>query len=391
LLPYAVVVGKGDTVYVGGKPMSGSNRAFGKFKGGVYSALDGPLSGKTVYALAKNAEDTLFAGTLDFGVFRSGTRGTTWAVASGGLANLDVYALATDADGRLFAGTGSGLYISKNNGTTWSPAPEFPSVRVQAIATNSAGHVYVATTDYVWVSGSHGAAPWYRLNTGLPVADITSLAMGPNNDVYAGTWGFGVYHRPAWPNAPTVPTLISPANLATSVPQNPVIRWNKVVGAETYQLQISTSSLFSTTVLDDSTLTDTSRAVTLPLANNYYWRVRAKNVAGTSAYATTWKFASIATSVTIDPNVPAEYFLAQNHPNPFNPSTRIEYGLPVRSVVRIAVYTTLGQQVAVLKGEEQEAGYHEVMFDARTLASGVYLCRMEAGSFVQVRKLVLVR
>lgn len=391
LEPYAAVVGKGDTVYVAGKPMGGLNRSFGKFKGGAYTALNGPLNGKTVYALAKTTEDTLFAGTLAFGVFRSGTHGTTWAVASAGLPDLDVFALATDPDGRIFAGTGSGLFISKNNGSTWTAAPSFPSVRVQAIATNSAGHVYVATTDYVWVSGSHGAAPWYRLNTGLPIADISSLAMGPNNDVFVGTWGYGVYHRPAWPNAPSIPALAYPADLATNIPQNPVMRWKKVAGAETYQLQVSTSSSFLAMAVDDSMLTDTSRAVVLPSANNYYWRVRAKNVAGSSAYAAPWKFASIATSVTIDPNVPAEFFLAQNHPNPFNPSTRIEYGLPVRTTVRIAVYNTLGQQVAVLKGEEQEAGYHEVTFDARTMSSGVYLCRMEAGSFVQVRKLVLVR
>jgi hypothetical protein len=302
-----------------------------------------------------------------------------------------VYALATDADGRVFAGTRTGLYISKNNGSTWSPAPEFPSVRVQAIATNTAGHVYVATTDYVWMSGSHGTAPWYRLNSGLPIADITSIAIGPGNDVFAGTWGFGVYHRPAWPNAPSIPVLAYPADLATGIPQNPVMQWRKVTGAETYQLQVSTSSAFTSTVFNDSTLTDTSRAVTLTGAGTYYWRVRAKNVAGTSAYAAPWKFAAILTNVVEDPNIPAEFFLAQNHPNPFNPSTQIRYGVPVRSMVRLAVYNTLGQQVAMLKGEEQEAGYHEVMFDARMLASGVYLCRMEAGSFVQVRKLVLVR
>jgi photosystem II stability/assembly factor-like uncharacterized protein len=385
ILPYAATVGSDNAVYLGGKT------GIGKLTGSTFSKVSGPLDGKSVFALTRNVDDTLFSGTLNFGVFRSGTHAATWAIAAGGMGDLDVYALATDSSGRVFAGTGTGLYISKNNGSTWAVAPEFPSTRVQAIATNTSGHVYVATTDYVWVSESHGSAPWFRLNAGLPTADISSLSIGPDGDVYAGTWGYGVYRRGAWLETPAAPGLVYPANLQANVPSNVIIRWRKVAGAATYHLQLSTGSTFISNVVNDSTLTDTTFAANLPAADTYYWRVCAKNETGAGAYASPWKFASSLTGVDKDPNLPDEYFLAQNHPNPFNPSTQIQYGLPVRSMVRIAVYNTLGQQVAVLKGEEQEAGYHEVTFDARTMASGVYLCRMEAGSFVQVRKLVLVR
>ena len=389
ILPYAVTVGAGDTTYLAGLPTS-NGRAFAKFSGGTYSALAGPLSGKTVYALARNAQDTLFAGTGDFGVFRSATRGTTWAVASGGLADLDVYALATDLSGRIFAGTGTGLYRSTNNGSTWAVASGFPSTKVQAIATNSEGHVYVATADYVWMSATHGTSPWYRLNSGLPIADITSIAIHPDGNIYAGTWGRGVYRRPAWPAAPTMPVLVFPSNLAAGVPQDPVCIWNRVAGAETYHLQIATSSTFASPVFDDSTLADTAKAVTLTGAGTYYWRVRAKNVAGTSAYCVPWKFSAVLSTVGSTPGVPDVYFLDQNHPNPFNPSTLIRYGMPERAHVRLVVYSALGQEVAVLRSEEMAAGYYEDRFDALGLASGVYLCRLEAGTFIQVRKLLLI-
>jgi WD40 repeat protein len=84
-------------------------------------------------------------------------------------------------------------------------------------------------------------------------------------------------------------------------------------------------------------------------------------------------------------------FLAQNYPNPFNPSTTIRYGLPSRSHVTLTVFNALGQQVATLVEGEQEAGFHEAVFDASGLASGVYLYRLTAGSFVDTRKLILVR
>jgi hypothetical protein len=88
---------------------------------------------------------------------------------------------------------------------------------------------------------------------------------------------------------------------------------------------------------------------------------------------------------------PMEFWLWQNYPNPFNPSTTIRYGLPNRSRVTLAVFNTLGQQVALLQNGEQEAGYHEVKFDGAGLSSGVYFYRIEAGSFVETKKLLLMK
>ena len=88
---------------------------------------------------------------------------------------------------------------------------------------------------------------------------------------------------------------------------------------------------------------------------------------------------------------PTEFTLFPNYPNPFNPSTTIRYGLPHKANVQLAVFNSLGQQVASLVGEEQEAGYREVRFDAARLSSGTYFCRITAGDFVQTRTLLLVR
>lgn len=92
-----------------------------------------------------------------------------------------------------------------------------------------------------------------------------------------------------------------------------------------------------------------------------------------------------------DPDVPVVYILQQNYPNPFNPSTTIRYGLPERSVVKLEIYNTLGQRVSVLVDDTQEAGFYEVTFDASYLSSGVYLYRLQAGEFVQTKKLLLLK
>jgi hypothetical protein len=86
-----------------------------------------------------------------------------------------------------------------------------------------------------------------------------------------------------------------------------------------------------------------------------------------------------------------DFDLMQNYPNPFNPITTIRYGLPVRAHVTLAVFNTLGQSVATLVNGEVDAGYHEVTFDAAGLASGVYFYRMQAGSFTDTKRLLLVR
>ena len=88
---------------------------------------------------------------------------------------------------------------------------------------------------------------------------------------------------------------------------------------------------------------------------------------------------------------PEEVTLNQNYPNPFNPSTIIRFGLPSKAAVSLVVYNTLGQKVATLMEGEQEAGYHEVKFDGSGLASGMYFYRMRAGTYVQTRKLLLLR
>lgn len=86
-----------------------------------------------------------------------------------------------------------------------------------------------------------------------------------------------------------------------------------------------------------------------------------------------------------------DYSLQQNFPNPFNPSTTINFGLNAMSNVKLTVYNMLGQEVAVLVDKELPAGAHSIIFNASYLASGTYLYRLEAGNQVQTRKMLLMK
>ena len=97
--------------------------------------------------------------------------------------------------------------------------------------------------------------------------------------------------------------------------------------------------------------------------------------------------------VTID-NMPTEFELSQNYPNPFNPSAVIKYSLPSKEFVQLKVFNVLGNEIATLVNGVQEAGTYKVEFNAtnyNNFSSGVYFYRFEAGSFIDSRKMTLVK
>jgi hypothetical protein len=89
--------------------------------------------------------------------------------------------------------------------------------------------------------------------------------------------------------------------------------------------------------------------------------------------------------------LPGQYDLSQNYPNPFNPSTTIRYSVPTAGKVLLKVYNILGQVVATIVNTQQAAGTYNVVFDASRLSSGIYFYRISSGSFVQVKKMLLIK
>lgn len=113
-----------------------------------------------------------------------------------------------------------------------------------------------------------------------------------------------------------------------------------------------------------------------------------------SLWYSAWVDAGLITAtgeMAAGPTHPAEFSLSQNYPNPLNPTTTISYVLPVGGTVSLKVFSLDGKEVRALVEGNQSAGQHVVEFDARDVASGVYLYRLQLGGFAQTRKLVIVK
>jgi flagellar hook assembly protein FlgD len=119
---------------------------------------------------------------------------------------------------------------------------------------------------------------------------------------------------------------------------------------------------------------------------SYSYRIKQIDLDGTFEYSN---------AVVVEVNAPEEYTLAQNFPNPFNPSTNIEFSIPQSSNVTIEVYNIVGERVASLVNKTLDAGYHRINFNASNLPSGTYVYQLKAsgenGTIVETKKMLLMK
>lgn len=132
---------------------------------------------------------------------------------------------------------------------------------------------------------------------------------------------------------------------------------------------------------------------TLSLKNPDFDNSLAENWAASSGHGTPGEKNDVYVTSLDEQNleIPDQYFLSNNYPNPFNPATYINYQIPEKQFVEIKVYDVLGKEVASLVDQELPAGFYTVTFDAAQLSSGVYFYRMQAGDFNITKKLLLVK
>lgn len=198
---------------------------------------------------------------------------------------------------------------------------------------------------------------------------------------------------------PQPPTLCSPLNQATDLANPVTLTWYSQIHVGNYMLEVSTSPDFDMLLFDETGLMDTLFTGSMFEAlNNYYWRVRAGNMAGVGQFSEQWSFTTSSSSA-IDRNetsIPKRFALLPLYPNPFNPITKLTYLLPKKSKVSITIYNSMGQSIQELVSAEQEAGEYVLYWNGcdhsgKSVATGIYICQLIAGGQFFHQKVLLVR
>lgn len=200
----------------------------------------------------------------------------------------------------------------------------------------------------------------------------------------------------------SAPTLISPTDGQQGVSAHPVLIWNASTGGEVIKYWIN-GSWGSQYVAG----TSTSLGLSGLSCNTWYtWSVKAINCNGSNPASATWSFKTALNcqegpegpqtthSGSGENGVVTDFQLKQNHPNPFNPTTRFDYALPEAAQVRLRIFNTLGQVVATVVDRYEEAGWKSAEFDASRqggIPSGLYFYRLEAGRFSAMKKMLLLK
>ncbi len=271
------------------------------------------------------------------------------------------------------------------------------------------------------------------MNTEFPGADFCTHSVSTIGGDITDSWSYTVLGGGTFDNMGNVLTLSSIPGFSTVIKNDPprrisvvpytyLIFWNQIY---TQTILLNGTPLITSNVQLDAEV-DAYGTLTLPGGASFdALRVRETMIITTNGISTTstnfnfitkngsqvtvtatdptppntgtisiedasWN-SNLASSVEQISGLPKDYSLSQNYPNPFNPSTNIEYSIPSESFVELKVYDVLGNEIVTLVNQEQSAGIYRADFNAANLPSGMYFYRLQASSFVETKKMVLIK
>lgn len=190
-----------------------------------------------------------------------------------------------------------------------------------------------------------------------------------------------------------IPGKIETAVVDNYSPTGSYVRftWGALDKAQQYRVDLSKYPDFEEDVKSTVTANLNASLYGVDVETMYYWRIRGQNISGNGPWSDVEEFTIVSTGIMDEGGIPSHFSLAQNYPNPFNPTTTISFGLPQTADVQLHVYNLLGQRVETLVSDQLSAGFHNVVFDASHVSSGVYFYTLRAGDFMQSRKLSIIK
>lgn len=308
-------------------------------------SVAGPLT--SVYL--NNATNGIISiGYLNMAFYRTTNAGVTWVSQFYGSDN-SIRDIDFVGDAGYMCGDNGNFYTTFNGGANWS--------RIPMGVTN-------------WMNG-----------LSFPT-EKTGWSVGTNGIVLKTTTGGA--------NIPTAPTNLVGFAISTS---KIFLAWfDNSTNEQGFRIEkrVNGSGSFTLAGTTGPNVLNYIDSAGISPGNMYEYRVAAFTGAGVSGYTNI-----VTVLVTgIEPtgtDIPSTYALYNNYPNPFNPTTKIKFDIPKNDIVNLKVYNMQGQEVGILIQENLSAGRYEIDFNGANLTSGVYFFRLETSSFVDTRKMMLVK
>ena len=358
-------------------------------------------------------DNKLYVGVPGGMMYISSDKGYTWQTSKVSESFGSIIDIAFKGD-TIYAADGAFLYLSTDSGSTWNFTP-FSAIQLSSMAITD-GKILIGAQTGFWIS-SDGGWNWENRNNGLTEEYINELAYDSLN-IYAGTVEGLFISSDYGENWIKATSGISQNMFVLAIS---VIEENIFAGG-IYGIYLSTNhgatwtfrGLPNILVQCISGYEDLIFAGTSPINgiyrstnNGYFWlefndglpykNAISLEVLDSTVYAGIWGFGLwnrpiIVTAIEEErTEIPNEFLLTQNYPNPFNPFTTIEYQIPEMVFVNIKVYDVLGNELRILVNEEQNSGIYKITFEAGNLPSGVYFYRIQAGNFIETKKMLLLR
>ena len=388
------------------------------------------LTGRQIQCFAY-LNSTILSGT-DQGLVRSTNNGANWVSVGGGLPYTNIRALISVESSAydLLAGMVSGrISMSTNYGDDWTAFPA-ESEQLPFLANiycilekNNTSNYLVGTERGVYLLPQYyPLSTWIPINTGLPSSETKVRALVENNgEVFAGTNG-GVFQL-SGSNWYARNTGLSNTNVTALTSLGGYMFAGTSQGSVGGIYISSDNGNNWTLILNDAWINsflNVGSNIFAGSVGNGVWRStnygnswsQINDGLGSSAYnvlslgyddqylfagtvsSSIWRrpLSQVVTDVNeAINNLPQQFSLEQNYPNPFNPSTKISWQSPVGGHQTLKVYDVLGNEVATLVDEFREAGFYEYNFRASHLSSGIYLYKLKAGNFLEVKKMLLMK
>jgi hypothetical protein len=331
-------------------------------------------SGNNIFSIALNPTttvQTIFAGTRN-GPLRSTDNGVTWSPAINGIPpNSWVRDIEVDSGGIVVAATTNGIFSSTNNGDLWEQATGVTDTIVKIIFD------YPLITDNLggdtrMLAGSDNGQLVEAFASNRYLTLTLAALLDPSKE-FAGIWiailknenekkhGVAMFPR----NNGGGGYYESTDNGQTWNQENTGLPGNA-----------KTSALTGLVV--------ETRATTQ--INEYVGLFE-----NTNGGARIFKRETVVSVEKVNDLTPVDYILSQNYPNPFNPSTTINFSIPEKSFVSLKVFNSLGQEIETLVSEDLSTGSYKYDWDAFGLTTGIYFYKLQSGSFVETKKMILLK